>query len=220
MYWNTVTPLLKNVLIHMMRSELFEDFRLVGGTSLSLQIGHRESVDIDLFTDAKYDSFDFNSIDIYFRENYKYVTTNEGLSIAIGHSWYVGNNESEAVKIDLYYTDPFIRPVVEKEKVRLASVEDIIAMKLEVIAKGGRMKDFWDLHALHNQYSIENMLELHQERYPYSYSVDELRSALVNFNNAEDDLVPVCLLEKHWPLIKLDFVQWLGDSQNTHQPQL
>jgi hypothetical protein len=95
MYWNTVTPLLKDVLIQMMRSETFEVFRLVGGTSLSLQIGHRESVDIDLFTDAKYDSVDFNSIDNYFRENYKYVKTNEGLSIAIGHSWYVGNNKSE-----------------------------------------------------------------------------------------------------------------------------
>jgi hypothetical protein len=220
MHWNTVTPLLKEVLIKIMSAEIFDSFRLVGGTSLSLQIGHRISVDIDLFTDAKYDSLDFTQIDQYFRENYKYVATNEGLLLAPGHSWYIGTSQSEAIKIDLFYTDPFIRPVVEKEKVRLASVEDIIAMKLEVIARGGRMKDFWDLHALYEQYPINKMIELHQERYPYSYSVDELRSALVNFNNAEDDLLPVCLFKKHWPLIKLDFVQWLDGSQNTHQTQL
>ena len=210
MFWNTVTPLLKHVLIHMMNSEKFEVFRLVGGTSLSLQIGHRESVDIDLFTDAPYDSVDFDSIDNYFRKHYKYVSTNEGLSIAIGHSWYVGSDKSEAVKIDLYYTDPFIRSYVLKDHIRLASVEDIIAMKLEVIGRGGRKKDFWDLHVLHEQFPIHRMIELHQERYPYSYSVNDLHSALVNFDSAEDDFEPVCLRRKHWPLIKRDFVYWLG----------
>ena len=37
-----------------MELEELNSFRLVGGTSLSLQIGHRMSVDIDLFTDAVY----------------------------------------------------------------------------------------------------------------------------------------------------------------------
>ncbi len=41
-----------------------------------------------------------------------------------------------------------------------------------VNARGGRKKDFWDLHALHEQYSIDNMIALHQERYPYGYSID------------------------------------------------
>ena len=42
-------------------------FRLVGGTGLSLYRGHRESVDIDLFTDAPYDSIDFDKIDSFLR---------------------------------------------------------------------------------------------------------------------------------------------------------
>jgi hypothetical protein len=62
MYWNTVSPLLERVLIDLMTEELFSPFRLVGGTALSLQIGHRESVDIDLFTDADYGSIDFKEI--------------------------------------------------------------------------------------------------------------------------------------------------------------
>jgi hypothetical protein len=43
LYWNTVTPLLKQVLEQLMACELFRQFRLVGGTSLSLQLGHRMS---------------------------------------------------------------------------------------------------------------------------------------------------------------------------------
>lgn len=91
----------------------------------------------------------------------------------------------------------------------MASIEDIITMKLEVLGNGGRKKDFWDLHALHENYSIQQMIDLHQERYPYSHSQQELRAAFINFDIAEDDFDPICLLGKHWPLIKLDFAQWL-----------
>ena len=52
LHWNTVKPILKEVLTVLMQSSFFDPFRLVGGTSLSLQIGHRMSDDIDLFTDT------------------------------------------------------------------------------------------------------------------------------------------------------------------------
>jgi Nucleotidyl transferase AbiEii toxin, Type IV TA system len=115
-----------------MSAEIFDQFRLVGGTSLSLQIGHRTSVDIDLFTDAQYGTIDFTAIDQFFRHNYRYVETNAGLPIGIGSSWFLGVSENDAVKVDLYYTDPCIRRHLEEELIRIASKEDIIAMKLEV----------------------------------------------------------------------------------------
>jgi len=52
--YNTVKPLLRNILSWLMAEEILDPFRLVGGTALSLQLGHRESVDIDLFTDTPY----------------------------------------------------------------------------------------------------------------------------------------------------------------------
>ena len=58
-HYNTVTPLLKEVLDILMKEETFAPFRLVGGTNLSLRLGHRMSDDIDLFTDAEYGSLDF-----------------------------------------------------------------------------------------------------------------------------------------------------------------
>jgi Nucleotidyl transferase AbiEii toxin, Type IV TA system len=58
LYWNTVKPLLKEILEEIIAEDIFKPFRLVGGTSLSLQIGRRMSVDIDLITDNKYGSID------------------------------------------------------------------------------------------------------------------------------------------------------------------
>jgi hypothetical protein len=45
-----------------MKEPILENFILVGGTSLSLQLGHRISIDIDLFTDSPYGSVDFKAI--------------------------------------------------------------------------------------------------------------------------------------------------------------
>jgi hypothetical protein len=80
----------------------------------------------------------------------------------------------------------------------------------ELLGHAGRKKDFWDLHALHNDYSIQEMIDLHQERSPYTYSKEELELAFTNFSEADNDLNPTCLLGKEWPLIKLDFAEWLG----------
>lgn len=60
--YNTVTPLLREILDKLMRAPELSLFRLVGGTSLSLRLGHRESVDIDLFTEQDYGTIDWRAI--------------------------------------------------------------------------------------------------------------------------------------------------------------
>src|SRR6185312_67697 len=110
LYWNTVNPLLKNVLETVMVEPRFNSFRLVGGTCLSLQHGHRVSVDIDLFTDISYGSIDFSKLESFLSDHFPYVSGNEGMPHAMGCSWFVGNSELNAVKIDLYFPDTFIRP--------------------------------------------------------------------------------------------------------------
>jgi hypothetical protein len=209
MYWNTVTPLLQEVLGAVMAEPLFDPFRMVGGTSLSLRIGHRFSEDIDLFTDAGYKSLDFKAIHQFFNDRYDYADTSHVETIGMGTSYFVGRSKDEAVKIDIYYSDPFIREGIEEEGIRLCSIEDIIGMKLEVISQAGRKKDFWDLHALQADFTIDTMIALYLERYPYGSTEAELRAGLINFSGADDEPDPVCLLGKHWELIKLDFVEWL-----------
>ena len=169
LYFNTVTPLLLTVLKTLMASKEFDPFRLVGGTALSLYRGHRKSVDIDLFSDAPYDSINFEAIDTFLRAHYAYVDTNNYNLIGMGISYYVGENKDDCIKLDLYYTDQFIDDLRLFDGIRLASIEEIIAMKVDVISRGGRKKDFWDIHELIEEYSIEQMLDLHEERYPFTH---------------------------------------------------
>lgn len=207
LHWHTVTPPLKDLLNQLMRSNLFKPFRLVGGTALSLQLGHRISVDIDLFTDAPYNTINFDEIDRYLRSHFKYVTTPVSIPIGMGQSYFLGPSEAAAIKLDLYYTDPFVHPELVIEHIRMATLEDIIAMKIEVIQRGGRKKDFWDLHELMEQYTIPQMISLHQQRYPYNHDAALINTNFIDFTTADDDFEPNCLRGKHWELIKLEITQ-------------
>ena len=205
--YRTVKPILRSTLERLMRIDEFRPFRLVGGTSLSLRYGHRISDDIDLFTDAEYGSIDFQLLQEILRREFPYCQGDCGEIVSFGTSYLVGNSKEDNVKLDLFYTDPFIRPMDQIESIRMASLDDIVAMKMDVISRGGRKKDFWDLHILRNKYTIEQMLSLYKERYPYGATDEECITGLTNFSVADSDPDPTCLLGKIWQLIKLDFVE-------------
>ena len=205
LYLDTVSNLLWNTLQELMLIDDFKSFRLVGGTSLSLQLGHRESVDIDMFTDSEYGSIDFAQLETILRAKFAYIDAFQGDLVGMGKSFFIGHNSSELVKLDLFYTDTYAFPLIEVDGVRLASVEDIVAMKLDVIGRGGRKKDFWDLHQLLEKYSIDEMIEFYTKRYPYNHSREELIASLSNFDIAENDFTPICYKDKIWEIIKLDF---------------
>ena len=209
LFYKTVSPLLLSVLKTLMAAKQFYEFRLVGGTWLSLYRGHRESVDIDLFTDAVYGSINFDKIDSFLRSNYRYVDTSNNDIIGFWKSYFVGESENNSIKIDLFYTDEFIDEVTLIDAIRLGSVEEIIAMKLDVIQRGGRKKDFWDLHELMDEYSIDKMFSLHKKRYPYGHDKVVLKNNFTQFENADGDFDPVCLREKHWELIKVDMLDFI-----------
>ncbi len=208
LHYNTVSPLLRDILSQLMAQPELTPFCLVGGTSLSLQLGHRISIDIDLFTDAPYGSLDFHAIQSKLRSMFPYCQGDCGDIVGMGASYIIGNSAFDSIKLDLFYTDPFIRPIKAIDNIRIASIEDIIAMKLDVIGRKGRKKDFWDLHELHDKYAIAEMLTLYAERYPYNHTREELLLGLTNFSLADTDPEPNCLRSKAWPLIKLDFMEW------------
>ncbi|MEC8832064.1 MAG: nucleotidyl transferase AbiEii/AbiGii toxin family protein, partial [Bacteroidota bacterium] len=165
LHYQTVNLLLQESLNLLMKTREFADFRLVGGTSLSLQIGHRESVDIDLFTDSPYGTIDFNGIDTYLENQFSYVDHIRDLFPGMGKSYLIGKDRNNAIKLDVFHTDAFIDSFKLVDSIRLASIEEIIAMKLEVIQNEGRKKDFWDIHELLSSYPIDVMLKLHEKRY-------------------------------------------------------
>jgi len=202
---NTVSKLLWDSLHQIMNMDEFNSFRLAGGTSLSLQLGHRSSIDIDLFTDSEYGSVDFSELENILIETFPYVDTSSVGAVGMGKSFFIGKNRNELVKLDVYYTNSFVFPCVIEQNIRFASMKEVAAMKFEVIAQGGRKKDFWDLHELLDTYTLDDLIGFYLKRNPYDYSKNELLAQMVDFSIAEDDFTPNCYKHKEWELIKLDF---------------
>jgi hypothetical protein len=174
------------------------------GTALSLQIGHRESIDIDLFSDLQYGTLDFDTIEKHLTDSFQYVDFSN-VPPAMGKSYFVGEDKDNIIKLDLYYTDTFIQPYIEVDDIRMATIEEIIAMKVDVVQRGGRKKDFWDLHDLLKSYNISQMLDLHKQRYPYTHDRGVIIQNFTSFDQADEDFNPICLYGKHWDFIKDDF---------------
>lgn len=216
LHYNTITPLLKEILLKLMRREEFAPFRLVGGTALSLQLGHRVSIDIDLFTDAEYESVDFDSIENYLYRAFSYVDTPSVGKVSFGKSYYIGKSKEECVKLDLFYADPFIRPALFVDSIRMASVEEIAAMKIDVIQRGGRKKDFWDIHQILELYDLAKLLSLHKERYTYTHEHDQIVECFKDFRIADSDFDPICLQHKIWEIIKLDIIDTVVAYKSCH----
>jgi hypothetical protein len=205
MHWKTVNPLLRESLLQLMQADEFKAFRLVGGTALSLQIGHRLSVDIDLFTDEDYGSIDFDILENYLMANFPYTDKGFGGITGMGKSYLIGTDKDNTVKLDVYYSnEKFIEDAIVMDGVRMASVKEIIAMKVDVVLRGGRKKDFWDLHDLLSKYDIKKMLSLHKQRSEYTHDEEKILQNFIDFTSADDDFDPVCLKGKYWEFIKED----------------
>lgn len=176
---------------------------LVGGTALALHLGHRISVDLDLFF-----SHDFETDEILqeLREDLEFVVImqkNSNSMIINARKRYSNN---EYVKVDFVkYAYPLINEVVETEGVRLLSVEDILAMKLSAIANRGAKKDFFDIHELLKIYSLEQMLGFFSIKFPETEQFQILKS-LTYFDDAEEEFDPISLNNTNWEEVKSNII--------------
>ena len=152
----TVDASTLELLKRLMADERLKDFVLVGGTALSLQMGHRISVDLDLFVNQDFEAGELRE---YMEQTYHLETDYLAFATVKG--------EIHGVQVDcIAHSYPWIRPFAEEEGIRLASMEDICAMKLNAIAGNGtRIKDFIDVAYLSSLYSLNQMLSFYEEKY-------------------------------------------------------
>jgi predicted nucleotidyltransferase component of viral defense system len=205
LYYNTVSDLLLESLQKLMAHEAFNDFVLVGGTALSLQLGHRESIDIDLFTSKYYGTMNTEKMRNALVLLFDYTeNTNSVKDRNLGYSVRVGKRKENIVKIDMFYTDEFIRPIVEKDGLRLASLEDIAAMKMQAITSRKKKKDFWDIYELLKHFSFDDLINFGLERSPYELTKEKIITAFDNLENIDDASEINSFKGDYWELIVLD----------------
>ena len=192
LYRQTVDNITLAVLKGLMVSKPLDNFVLVGGTALALQIGHRKSIDLDFFTLEAFDPYllladlsaDFTPV-LLQKSALSLICTIEGIKVGF-----------------IQFRYPFIRPIREEEGIRMLSLEDIAPMKLDAISGRGSKKDFYDVYFFLQHFSLEKMFQLYQEKYPHQTTFHVLRS-LVYFEDAEKDPDPLVFDTRiTWPVVK------------------
>jgi predicted nucleotidyltransferase component of viral defense system len=170
---------------------LLNGLRLVGGTALALQLGHRHSVDLDLFGTIVYDKIQLLDV---LREQFEVNVIDDAKQI---HIFSI-----DGVKVDMVdYPYDWIDTLIEDEGVRMASKKDIAAMKLEAIINRGTKKDFVDLYFLLQHFTLPEMLEFYSQKYTIDSSFMLIRS-LNYFADAEEYPMPAMLIPTEWEDVK------------------
>ena len=145
------------LLKRLMQDQYLSDFLLAGGTGLALQLGHRKSVDLDMFS---YQEFDAIELEKHFLKNYNFVTRR-----VFDKNTVLGN--IDGIKVDFVaHLYPLLHQPIEEDAVRMYSLPDLACMKLVAISDNGtRLKDFVDIAFLSTKMSLNEMLLSYSQKY-------------------------------------------------------
>lgn len=173
--------------------EMLRSFTLVGGTALSLQIGHRISIDIDLFTRDEFDELsllEYLEHHYDFQEQYRHKNTLKGII--------------KGVFVDLIrhnYQD-VEKPIIHNN-LRIAGKQDIAAMKVNAISGDGtRIKDFIDLYFLLKDFTLSEIIDFYRIKYNTRNDFHAMKS-LVFFDDIITDPWPNMIREKSLSIDKI-----------------
>ena len=188
----TVTPNTLELLKEISSKPEMQDFRLVGGTALALQYGHRQSVDLDFFgkpTVPQDDIIDrlssLGSIVVHNR-------TDKILQVVL-----------RGIKVDVidYSRYPWIDEPVMEDNLTLASPKDIAAMKINAVEGRGSRKDFIDIYMLLQHYTLSELLDFYVKKYP-NHSLFRALLSLTYFDDAEIQAMPKMFIRQTWDEMK------------------
>lgn len=189
---SAIQPSTLELLKALQKSLLLKDTRLVGGTALALRLGHRLSIDLDLFgrvegdTETIAEGLRDDGFDVRLESNGKNI-----------HVFQINGVKSDIVN----YPYPWIDDMVEDEGVRMADLKDIAAMKIAAITNSGSRKDFVDVYFLLRHFSLKEIMDLYLEKYSDGSEFLALKS-LLYFEDADAQIMPRMLVPATWDEVK------------------
>lgn len=203
LHLQTVLPDTLELLKRITAQPEMQGMRLVGGTSLALQYGHRQSVDLDFFGKLTVSQDDIMSMMEQMGPCCLRNRTNNILQLIVN-----------GVMVDVvdYSRYPWIDAPVCFEGLTLASPKDIAAMKINAIEGRGSLKDFIDIYLLLQHYSLDELLSFYSQKYP-NYSIFRALMSLTYFDDAENEAMPKMFIPADWNTIK----QHIADTVKKHQ---
>lgn len=139
MYPTVLTPQ-QNLLLTLIEKAFARDFYLAGGTAIALQIGHRRSIDFDLFTNKEIK-----------RSSIKRVFDNSPYKIQ--QVIYSAYDQIHIIVNDVkvtFFSYPYQidASVKFQGKIKMPALIDLAAMKAYALGGRGKWKDYVDLYFL------------------------------------------------------------------------
>lgn len=174
-----------------------KELRLVGGTALALQYGHRQSVDLDFFGKLPED-----------KEELIEVVRRVGDITVLNRSKIILQMVVNQVKVDFvdYSRYPWIDEPILGDGFVLASDKDIAAMKINAIMGRGTRKDFIDLYLLLQHYSLTQIMDFYRQKYP-EFSEYRALLSMTYFDDAEMQDMPLMFIKTPWESMKTSIIQ-------------
>ena len=172
---------------------LFKKFYLAGGTALAIQLRHRESIDLDWFTEKKFSTAVLKN---KLADLGKFELVNEERGTVEGLI--------DRVKISFFnYPYKQIFPSVDFRGIKIADKRDIAAMKIDAISSRGSKKDFIDFYFLLKEYSLKELVGFFEKKYSnIKYNKLHILKSIVYFSEAENDPMPKMIKPARWQEVK------------------
>ena len=157
MYWDILDKKRKSILSQL--ATISDDFYLAGGTALALQLGCRDSVDFDFFSEKEFSNSDlYDKIVSVLVEHEVVKTQDEKRTLTV----YVDKD----IKISFFaYKYCLVKPLVTTDYFDLASIEDIGCMKLSAIVNRYMYKDYLDLYWILHRVGLFELLTLNEIKF-------------------------------------------------------
>lgn len=210
MYWNIIDEGRYKLLKQITENVSINNYYMIGGTALSLQLGLRESFDFDFCVREQFN----NQILL---EDLKKLGNLEVLQNQKGTCDVVINGVQVSF---FYYPNPVINEFVkikEMPYLKLASVLDIAVMKIVAIGGRGAKKDFFDLYNILNSLdiSIVKLAEGLIQKCGDNVNYVNIIMGLSYFEDAENELLPKVFVDYDWDKIKNFFIDFQKQFQKS-----
>lgn len=183
-----LTPLTEKIITPISKLESIKPYTLVGGTALSLQIGHRQSEDLD-FMSWKHSKNEKREVDWpNIKEELASIGNIENIDILdFDHIEFIVNG----VKLSFYANPNFSlieQPLELFNNLKIADIISIGAMKMEVLLRRSKFRDYYDLYSiLKTGVPIQEMIDKAVRYSGYKLKTKNLLSILTNSKRFEKD---------------------------------
>ena len=156
-----LTTNIEAIIEQVAQLECIKPYILCGGTALAIQIGHRNSEDLDFMmwriSKTEKPEVNWNAIERELKEKIGEIENFNMLGFdqvefvvkGVKFSFFVSDNLS-----------PVTAPTEYLGNIRLADIESIMAMKMEVMLRRMKFRDYYDIYCmLQEGYSIQKGIE-------------------------------------------------------------